>query len=247
MLRALLREIAGKAAAAQDDPLLREVAAGGARFESVVFTRNRRVMASVADGGRTLRLHRAFAEAPADVLAALGRLFAPRSTPAARARARTRIRGYLAAALPPPPPAAPPRARALRPRSDDLPHLARLRAEFDAVNARYFAGELPAVPIRLSGRMRRRNGHFSSDPLEIAIARTLCERGAPGESERTLRHEMIHLWQWREGRRPGHGSDFRRWARRLGIHPRATRTVAWADELEASAGPAAFAAPRNPR
>src|SRR5690606_8265322 len=109
----------------------------------------------------------------------------------------------------------------------DLPHLQRLQGEFDRVNREFFGGRLPRVPLRLSGRMRRRNGHFCSDPLEIAISRTLCHAGAEGEAERTLRHEMIHLWQWMEGKKPGHGADFRRWARRLDIHPRATRTVVW--------------------
>lgn len=95
------------------------------------------------------------------------------------------------------------------------------------MNEAFFGGRLPDVPLRLSGRMRRRNGHFSAEPLEIAIARRLCEGAADGEAERTMRHEMIHLWQWVEGRKPGHGADFRRWARRLEIHPRATRTVCW--------------------
>jgi hypothetical protein len=75
--------------------------------------------------------------------------------------------------------------------------------------------------------MRRRNGHFSSDPLEIAISRQLCLRAVDGEAMRTLRHEMIHLWQWAEKRPMGHGPEFRAWARLLDIHPRATRTVCW--------------------
>jgi predicted SprT family Zn-dependent metalloprotease len=75
--------------------------------------------------------------------------------------------------------------------------------------------------------MRRRNGHFSSDPLEIAIARSLCLEAMAGEAERTLRHEMIHLWQWKNGVKVGHGKEFRRWAERLEIHPRATRSVCW--------------------
>jgi predicted SprT family Zn-dependent metalloprotease len=75
--------------------------------------------------------------------------------------------------------------------------------------------------------MKRRNGHFSVHPLEIVISRRLLTHAADGEAERTLRHEMIHLWQHESGRRPGHGADFRRWAERLGVRPRATRTVEW--------------------
>jgi hypothetical protein len=207
-------------------PLLDGVAAGGARFERLVLTRNSRVMASATDRGRTLRLHESFRDAPPEVLRALGELFSARSS-AKRAAARTRIRGYVES-LP-----TLPASRARRPaklRREDLPHLQRLRAEFAAVNARYFEGRLPEVPIRLSGRMRRRNGHFNTEPLEIAISRTLCTAAATGEAERTLRHEMVHLWQWSEGRKPGHGEDFRRWARLLDIHPRATRPVCWTVE-----------------
>ena len=97
------------------------------------------------------------------------------------------------------------------------------------MNEEHFDGALPRVPIYLSGRMRRRNGHFCADPLEIVIARRLCEHAEDGEAEATLRHEMIHLWQHVTGVRPGHGLDFRRWARRLAVHPRAIRQVVWRD------------------
>jgi predicted SprT family Zn-dependent metalloprotease len=111
----------------------------------------------------------------------------------------------------------------------DRPHLARLQAEFDRVNAEHFDGALPRVHLALSGRMTRRNGHFSSTPVEIVISRALCRNALDGEAEKTLRHEMIHLWQFVEGRKPGHGRDFRRWAERLDVHPRATRQVTWRD------------------
>jgi len=65
------------------------------------------------------------------------------------------------------------------------------------------------------------------NPVEIVISRSLCRNATTGEAEKTLRHEMIHLWQHEQGRTPGHGRDFRRWAERLGIHPRATRAVSW--------------------
>jgi hypothetical protein len=207
-----------------EDRLLSAVAEGGARFDRLVLTNNRRVIASVADQGKTLRLHHSFRDAPPGILVALGKLFSARSA-ATRARAKAEVRTYVGSL-----PAAvttPPRPRRYRPPATDVPHLTRLRVEFDRVNAAYFGDTLPSVPLRLSGRMRRRNGHFSADPLEIAIARQLCVRASHGEAERTLRHEMIHLWQHATGRKPGHGADFRRWARRLEIHPRATRTVDW--------------------
>jgi hypothetical protein len=221
-----LRRRLGGGRASPAEEILAEVATGGARFERLVLTRNRRVMASVGDGGATLRLHCDFRDAPPRVLRAVGLLFS--SPPAAAGtRARAEIRAYLAAAGAHRPPPRPRPARPRPPTPEETRHLERLRAEFRAVNASHFGGALPEIPLRLSARMRRRNGHFSSEPLEIAISRSLCLRGAGGEAERTLRHEMIHLWQWANSRRPGHGADFRRWARLLGIPPRATRSVCW--------------------
>ncbi|HEX5724987.1 MAG TPA: SprT-like domain-containing protein, partial [Longimicrobiaceae bacterium] len=107
------------------------------------------------------------------------------------------------------------------------PILDRLFAEFDRVNRLHFRGQLPRVPIFLSRKMRRRNGHFSSQPLEIVISRRLCTHGAPGEAEHTVRHEMVHLWQYMNGLPVDHGLAFRRVAHRVDVHPRATRDVKW--------------------
>jgi hypothetical protein len=205
--------------------VLGEVRRGGGEFRSVVFTRNRRVMASFADRGSTLRLHESFARAPDRVLHALARLFSAR-TPAARSAARAVVNGYLAEQS---------RDAAERPakrvprevRPGDEVHLARLRGEFEQVNRARFGGLLPAVPLYLSGRMRSRNGHFSRNPLEIVISRRLCRDGRDGEAEQTLRHEMIHLWQHAVGLQPDHGPTFRWWARLLDVHPRARRPVQW--------------------
>lgn len=184
-------------------------------------------MASVGDAGRTLRLHEAFRDAPDDVLRSIGLALTGRGRPGA-AEARERVRDFLQRSLPAHPPT-PRRRQAARPTSADRAHLERLRTEFDAVNTAHFADSLPHVPLRISGRMRSRNGHFSANPLEIAISRRLCEMGAAGEAECTLRHEMIHLHQYVSGRKPGHGKDFREWAERLGVPPRASRSVCWDD------------------
>ena len=191
----------------------------------VVYTRNRRTMASVPRGGPVLRLHEAFAAAPDDVLVAVARLFTARDR-----RTRTRARqavGAFIRTLPPAPVQRRPRVRVHEP--GDAPIIARLQAEFDRTNDAHFGGELPRVPLFLSGAMRRRNGHFSRRPLEIVISRRLCTHAQPGQAEETLRHEMIHLWQHATGKTPDHGREFRAWARRLDVHPRATRPVAWKD------------------
>jgi hypothetical protein len=211
------------------EPILSVFREGGAAFRSVVFTRNRRTMVSVGDGGATLRLHECFREAPPEVLRAVATLVT-RASPSNRDAARAIVRAYLSASLSIGTGAASPPEGRTRPRRipvADRPHLARLQAEFDRINASHFGGSLPRVPLALSGRMRRRNGHFSSSPLEIVISRALCQNALDGEAEKTVRHEMIHLWQFVQGRKPGHGKDFRDWARALDVHPRATRSVAW--------------------
>ncbi|HET7274443.1 MAG TPA: SprT-like domain-containing protein [Longimicrobiaceae bacterium] len=190
-----------------------------------MLTDNRRVMASVAGRGRTLRLHRAFADAPETVLTAVRSLIFgdPRVN---RATARAVINDFLESLPRTPGPEQVQKRR--RVRAADRPHIERLRREYQRINFAFFAGALPDVPIYLSGRMRRRNGHFSCAPLEIVISRRLCTGAAVGEAEHTLRHEMIHVWQHAQGHKPGHGRDFRQWAKRLDVHPRATRAVEWA-------------------
>lgn len=198
------------------------------QFRRVVYTRNRRIMASAAERGTALRLNVAFAEAPEEVLIAVARLFTGRDA-RTRARAKAVVREFINRI--PADPAAPrrrPRTRQVEP--GDERHLERLREEFRRANTAYFGGSLPEVPLFLSGNMRRRNGHFCSNPLEIVISRRLCTHAAPGESEHTMRHEMIHLWQHVEGKKPDHGAEFRAWARRLDVHPRATRRVTWKNQ-----------------
>ncbi len=214
---------AAPAEARDEVAVLAEVRRGGGSYRKVVFTNNRRVMASVAERGATLRLHESFATAPPKVLHAVVRLFSAKSE-SARSAARQVVNEFLAARAPAPTPARP-RAREIEP--GDSPHLERLRAEFERVNREHFGGLLPAVPLYLSGRMQSRNGHFSRRPLEIVISRRLCSDAAAGEAEHTLRHEMIHLWQHVVGLPCDHGLAFRFWARLLSVRPRARRPVRW--------------------
>ena len=218
------------AAAPVRDPAARDEAAvlaivrrAGGEYRRVVFTRNRRIMASVGKDRSVLRLNEAFATAPEEVLFAVGVLFSPGKGRRKRSANET-VRAFINA-LPPVPAAPRPRRRTLHPA--DRPLIERLQAEFDRVNRLSFGGRLPRVPIHLSRQMRRRNGHFSSQPLEIVISHRLCVRAQPGEAEHTLRHEMIHLWQYMEGVPVDHGTPFRRMAQKLDVHPRATRPVRW--------------------
>lgn len=203
-------------------------------IRDVVFTQNRRVMLSLGDRGTTLRLQERFVDAPAAVVEAIAALLKPRSQ-RERASARQRIEEFLQGTELPPPV-----RRRRRVYASDRPHLNRLQAEFDRVNEAHFGGELPRVPIYLSGRMSRRNGHFCVDPPEIVISLRLCEDAVEGEAEITLRHEMIHLWQQVNGMRLGHGPDFRRWAKRLDVRPRATRQVRWKKDEVAGGAASSF-------
>lgn len=197
-------------------------------FRRVVYTRNRRIMASVGDRGRELRLNDAFATAPHEVLVAVARLFSARDA-RTRARAKATVRGFIAT-IPLEATSVRRRPRKRQVHPGDEPYIARLADEFRRINTAHFDGALPEVPLFLSGQMRRRNGHFCSNPLEIVISRTLCTHAHTGEAEQTLRHEMIHLWQHASGKKPDHGPEFRAWARRLDVHPRATRRVAWKNQ-----------------
>jgi hypothetical protein len=121
------------------------------------------------------------------------------------------------------------------------PAVAGLERLFGELNGRYFGGELPPIPIRVSGRMRTRLGQLTvarSDgrPVEIAISRRHLERHDAEEVAHTLLHEMVHLWQCHTGQRPDHGPGFRARARELGIRPAAARRLDTHDVVRA--GPA---------
>ncbi len=178
-------------------------------------------MASVGRGG-TLRLHQAFATAPEEVLHAVT-LCLGSGKRAGRAGAGRLLRDFFKQVQTPTPTVS--RSRPVAP--GHAPHVERLQVEFALVNRDFFADLLPSVPLYLSGKMRRRNGHFAVDPPHIVLASRLCTHALPGEAERTLRHEMIHLWQHANNLRVGHGRDFRAWAVRLAVVPRATRDVCW--------------------
>jgi hypothetical protein len=225
---------APQAAAPARDPGARDEAGvlavlrrAGAEYRRVVFTRNRRIMISVARDRTTIRMNAAFATAPDAVLMAVGTLYSPGRGGKRKEEAKAAVRRFINEI-----PAAAASAAPRRPRRREIgplerPHVDRLQAEFDRVNQLSFGGRLPRVPIFLSRKMRRRNGHFSSHPLEIVISHRLCTHGHPGEAEHTMRHEMIHLWQYMEGAAVDHGPAFRRMAHRLDVHPRAARPVKW--------------------
>jgi hypothetical protein len=189
-------------------------------IERLRFTRNRTVMVSFSGG--ELRVHEGYRAAPAEVRRAVAQFVSGR-TRAERARAREAILAYQI-----PRPSTPRRRE--RPRPEDEPAVAQLRRFHAHYNRVYFAGRLKLVPIRLSGRMRTRLGHYTAaspagDPAEIVIGREHIRRHGWEEALHTLLHEMVHQWQDEAGHAIDHGASFRRKAREVGVTASARRHV----------------------
>jgi hypothetical protein len=181
------------------------------------LTGNRTVMVSYRNG--VLRLHRAFLDAPLDVLRAIVTFVSGRG--AARRRARRTIVAYPVIR-----PDGPVRRERTHP--DDALLVRRLEEAYARLNAGHFSGELGTVAVRISRRMRSRLGCYrpasgEQETGEIAISRRHIRRHGWDAAVETLLHEMIHQWQDERGLALGHGADFRRKAREVGIAPSATR------------------------
>jgi hypothetical protein len=233
VLRALIRRLRGtgdKSQLALDlstaprsaADLLAQLNAMGMRgVRALSLTRNRSVMVSVSDG--TLRVHRAFLDAPETVHRAIVRfLMAHRR--AERLAARRVLVSYPVGAED---------RRALRASERTHPDDEGLAARLTEWHARYngerFRGELRAVEVRVSRRMRTRLGHYASAQhgrrAEIAISRRHFRRQGFADALETLLHEMVHQWQDEQGHPLGHDRRFREKAKAVGIAGRAKRVV----------------------
>lgn len=188
---------------------------------------NRTVMVSVSNGG-VVSIHRGYALAPDRVLKAVVRFLKPRLSREARRAAEREILAFRAAdwAL------GEPRRRRSgdRPRPGDAEKTERLTRLFADYNARHFGGLLPALPMRISGRMRTRLGqlclhHATGVPHEITLSRVHIDRHGWKEAAHTLLHEMVHLWQHVNGHPVDHGALFRRKAIQVGVVAAARRDV----------------------
>ena len=103
-----------------------------------------------------------------------------------------------------------------------IPTIEYIQTRFEAYNARYFGGTLPALPIKLShakgflGKVtftRRKQGWFGGYKNEDFVLRINVRIDLPEELiEDTILHEMIHYYiavnQWRDT--SAHGQLFRR-------------------------------------
>lgn len=185
----------------------------------IVLHQNRRVMLSFKPRSG-LRVHAGYARAPDHVVAAI----ATWARPWVRRKIRQEAaRVFLSFAVHPDGP--PPRVRRPdRAEPGDEAHLARLQALHADLNARWFGGGLAPIPIEISGRMRRKLGHYEPRAIGtpvIAISRRHLRRDGWATVGATLLHEMVHQWQDQAGLPVDHGPGFRRKAREVGIEPRA--------------------------
>jgi SprT-like family len=190
-------------------------------------TDNRSVMVSLSPRG-VLSIHRGYGRAPDRILRAVVRFVAPRTTRTLRRAAEYEILSFR----PEDHPAGPARRprSADRPRPGDLEKVARLSRLFEEYNRRHFGGVLPALPLRISGRMRTRLGqlclrHGTGEPYEITLSRGHIDRHGWVEAGRTLLHEMVHLWQYQNGHAVNHGRTFRRKAAEVGVAATTRRAV----------------------
>ena len=188
-------------------------------IDSVVLMRTRTVMVSLI--GQTLRVHEGYADAPEPVLRAIV-TFATARHRATRVAARDEILKHDVERAP--------ANRRLEPaRPGDIALIASLLQAHREMNVRSFAGSLNEIPIRLSGRMATRLGHFDPGsrltPPEIVMSRQHVVKHGWKEAMHTLLHEMVHQWQHETGQPVDHLAGFRKKCREVGITPAARRTV----------------------
>ncbi len=194
---------------------------GLAGIDRCRLTRNRSVMVSFRGG--ELRIHEGYLGAPPEVLQAIATFVCGR-TAAARRDARALILAY-----PVERPVRPRRADRTRPEDEGL--AAKLCDWHRRYNERHFGGELRAVAVRVSRRMRSRLGHYTAacastgEPAEIVISRRHLRRHGWQEALHTLLHEMVHQWQDERGHPIDHGRIFRAKAREVGITASARRAI----------------------
>lgn len=187
--------------------------------DALVLMRTRTVMVSLI--GRTLRIHEGYADAPEVVLRAIV-AFAIARNKLERANARDAILAFDVER-------GPVQRRQEPARPGDLAIIAQLVDAHRGMNANWFEGTLSAIPLRLSGRMATRLGHYDPGsrhtPAEIVMSRTHITKHGWREAMHTLLHEMVHQWQHETGQSIDHGAVFRQKARDLGITPAARRDV----------------------
>ena len=96
--------------------------------------------------------------------------------------------------------------------------LAELYFAWRQLNTVCWQGALPPCALVMSDRMRRALGTAAAgSPPVIALNIPVLAQGDDFLFLGVLAHEMVHTWQYAQGRRGGHGADFRGEMLRIGI------------------------------
>lgn len=235
--------------AISETELLQAVRSGsGLEIRQLRFKDNRVRLLSVSRDGATLYLHQTFRNAPPAVVDAIATFLRARPGSAASAAASAQIRGWAArqsasavyrnASYTPGKRHAGSAATSPAPRPGPCcatPAQRSFLAElYRDLNHRYCAGRLPPeLPLRFSNRMRRRLGHVrchrspsgERTVIELALNIDLMAEGNERQLRETMLHELAHVEAWLLYGDRGHGTHWRRIARRLGCPPRACTTA----------------------
>jgi SprT-like family len=205
----------------EPEAFLRALQSHGLRgVTTLVFTRNRRTMVSLASG--VLRVHEGFVSAPSHVHTAIA-TFATSRNRAKRSAARDIIVAH-------PVPIRPAARRPAAQHADDMPMAVRLTTLHRQLNLLHFDNALSPLDVQVSRRLARRLGHYTPRSMtgregEIVLSQRHIRRDGWAEATHTLLHEMVHQWQDETGRPIDHGAGFRAKCRSVGIEPAATRLI----------------------
>jgi len=102
--------------------------------------------------------------------------------------------------------------------------LAELYFAWNQLNTVCWQGALPPCALVMSNRMRRALGTAAAGtPPVISLNIPVLAQGDDFLFLGVLAHEMVHTWQYAQGRGGGHGADFRREMLRIGIDERSLR------------------------
>ena len=96
-----------------------------------------------------------------------------------------------------------------------------LYRSYGILNRVCWSGRLPACCLYLSFRMSPCTGAYAQNAgaagMRIVFNARLCRLMNKAQFLELFAHEMTHIYQFSQGRRGGHGKDFRDEQRRLGL------------------------------
>ena len=69
------------------------------------------------------------------------------------------------------------------------------------------------------GRCKYRKPSYGM--CRVKLSKHLFDNDNWDQAKQTIRHELVHVWQWQTDNNPGHGLSFQRWTGKLDISTRA--------------------------